>query len=137
MTIEFLDHTADIRIRIVAENYKQLFKEAAKAIFEFIAPRACVEKNNQEKRFLVEIQSLNTETLLVDFLSEVLYYIEVYYFVVCEVNIIELREDYIKAELVGYEYDDDFEEHIKAITYEGLSVSQKDGKIEVEITFDI
>ena len=137
MSVEFIDHTADVRVRITAKDYKQLFSEAVKSIFLFIAPGACKDNKKLDKKYNVKITSPNYETLLVDFMSEILYLVETEFIVICKTNMLDLKENFLHAELIGYKYDKDFEEHIKAITYEKLNIVEHKNELVVEITFDI
>ena len=69
MSFEELDHTADVRIRISAESYEELFTLAADALFSILYSGECRPVFEKKIQILAE----NQEDLLWEFLSELLY----------------------------------------------------------------
>jgi len=70
---EIVDHTADIGIKVWADQLRSLFTEAAKATLSIIADIKTVEK--KEKRN-IKIEAENIEELFLQWLKEILYVIE-------------------------------------------------------------
>ena len=69
MTYEVLDHTADVRFRVRGRTLPEAFAEAARAVFETMTPN-CTPAGIVRR---VEVEADDTESLLADFLSEILY----------------------------------------------------------------
>lgn len=69
MSYEILEHTADVKFRAKGTTKKEAFSEAVKAFSEIVG----AEPNAGETRHKVNITSENLNTLLYDFLGELIY----------------------------------------------------------------
>ena len=69
MTYEFLDHTADLKIRAVGQNFEDALSEAAKALFNAIAPDSKI-KTKTGREFIITVHK--PQILVHDFLGELL-----------------------------------------------------------------
>lgn len=131
---EILEHTADLKIRAFGKTKEELFKNALLAMAEGLQPRI---KNQESGIREIKVRSADLETLLVDFLSDVLYLTQVNKEIYAQVKFKKFSDTEIEAELVGKKVEG-FGEDIKAVTYHNLKVSQtKDGTWEATILFDI
>lgn len=135
MSIEELEHTADVRIRIRAESYEELFTRAADSLFGILYSGDCMPV--EEKR--VPVSGENREELLWEFLSELLFISEVEFFVVC-CTAVEFTDGGLVATLRGEAFDPDRHgggREVKGISYSGLRIRTIDTMICSEIIFDI
>ncbi len=136
--IEILDHTADIGIRVRTKSLEELFKEAAlglvKIMFSFKRDLFPVEE-----RVTITIEAEDVEELLVTWLNEILYLFESRELAFKDINFMELKLHYLKAELDCFKVkNDEVSCYIKAATYHGLSVKKDEaGFYEATIIFDI
>ena len=131
---ELLEHTADIKMRVFGNSLEEVFENAAYGM-------ACIQKNrikDEEIRIKkkIEVESIDIETLLVDFLSEILTLSDTYQEAYLKASNIEIKNNRIKAEIEGFKVEE-FDEDIKAVTYHEAKVEEKNGKWEAEIIFDI
>lgn len=130
---EILEHKADLKIRAFGKNKEELFLNMLLAMTENQRPEILPEKVKRE----IKISSPDLSSLLVDFLSEVLYLTQVNKEVYSEVNFKKFIDTEIEAELLGQKVES-FGEDIKAVTYHGLDVHQeKDGTWQATVLFDI
>lgn len=130
---KILSHTADLRLEISGKIKEEVFQNAAAAMADVLKPGAKGEWSASQE--IIKTESANTNTLLVDFLNEILAksYINK---AVYEVKNITLQKTNLEAELGGIKVDE-FDEDIKAVTYHG-AVIRKEGKLwKVRIIFDI
>ncbi|HIJ06013.1 MAG: Uncharacterized protein XE11_0690 [Methanomicrobiales archaeon 53_19] len=135
MSFEELEHTADVRIRIRAESYEELFTLASDALFGILYSGDCrpiLEKT-------IQVTGENREELLWEFLSELLFISEVEFFVVCETRV-RFTGNGLEATIRGEIFDQ--ERHgggreVKGISYSGLFIRKTDTMICSEIIFDI
>jgi SHS2 domain-containing protein len=135
MSYEELEHTADIRLRVRSPSPDALFAEAALAMMNIIYGVSCpgtVERT-------IELRAENTENLLLDFLSEVLFLSEVEYIVFSSVTV-HIAGNSLKALLSGEPFDQ--ERHrggteIKGISYSGLKIVKEDEGYVLDILFDV
>src|SRR5437868_11961300 len=65
---ESIAHTADVRFRITSETLEGLFADALRALTEFMQP----EWLDEPVTAPIELDAIDTTSLLVDFLGEVL-----------------------------------------------------------------
>jgi len=130
---KIFEHTADVGIEVESDSLEHAFEEAALGMFDLMIDVKnvdCVEKK------VVEIDAKDLDSLLVKFLSELLYLLDSENFVICDVYV-KLYGNKLIAELKGEKYSRD--KHgskavIKAVTYHMLNVDPS-GKIRV--LFDI
>jgi len=132
---EILEHRADLKIRAFGENKKELFLNMLLAMEDNMRPE--VKRPEERIKRKVAINSLDFPALLVDFLSEVLY--------LCQVNketyhvarVKQLADTQLEAELEGQKVER-FGEDIKAVTFHGLEIKQKENGIwEAIVLFDV
>jgi SHS2 domain-containing protein len=142
---EQLPHTADIKIRVFGSTKKELFKHALIGMFQVIGPHAkgCTKEGDflvcptLPKKHEIEINSPDNESLLVDFLSDALWFSDVYNEAYLDVDIHELSDTHIKATIYGVEVTGFDVVEIKAVTYHDLYVKQVNDMWQAEIVFDI
>lgn len=135
--ISVLEHPADIRLKITASSKKDLFQGALKGMALIIAGRKIIKKGEQLIAKQIEVLSPEKNTLLVDFLNEVLAKTDIYHSVFPEIEIEELTERKIRGTIKGQKVKE-FKEEIKAATYHGLDIVQnEEGLWEVIILFDV
>jgi SHS2 domain-containing protein len=135
MSYEELDHTADIRLRVKSPSTDSLFAETALAMMRIVYG----ESRPGEIVRDIELESGNTENLLLDFLSEVLFISEVEYLVFSSVTV-HVSGNSLRAQLTGEPFDP--ERHrggteIKGISYSGLSIVKEDEGYVLDILFDV
>ncbi len=85
----FIDHTADIAFEVNAENLEKLFEESAKAFYEAFCDVNKI-KNNIEKEIILTSDSV--DTLLYNWLNELLFLFDVEYFAGKEIRV-KIREN--------------------------------------------
>lgn len=131
---EILEHTADLKIRVFGKDKKELFLNALLAMVSGLRPKI---KNQNSKIKKIKVKSSNLETLLVDFLSEVLYLTQINKEVYTDIEFELFSETELQGILKGQKIKQ-FGEDIKAVTYHNLEIKQKkDGTFEATILFDI
>jgi len=130
---EILEHRADLKIRAFGKNKEELFLNMLLGMCESQRTKVLPEKVKRE----IKISSPELSSLLVDFLSEVLYLTQVNKEVYSEVNFKKFIDTEIEAELLGQKVES-FGEDIKAVTYHSLDIHQKkDGIWEATVLFDV
>jgi SHS2 domain-containing protein len=135
MSYEELDHTADIRLRVRSPSAESLFAETALAMMKIVYG----ESRQGEEARTIELDAGNTENLLLDFLSEVLFLSEVENLVFSSANV-HITGNSLKALLTGEPFDP--ERHrggteIKGISYSGLRIVKEDEGYVLDILFDV
>lgn len=131
---KILPHTADLRLKIFGKTKEELFANAVRGMFLAIEPT--YSEDAPEVGRLVRINSKDTDALLIDFLSEVLYLSDIHDEAYNKIEIEQLSDQEIRAIIFGKPIKG-FREEIKAVTYHGAHIKQVKGVWEVEIIFDI
>lgn len=131
---EILEHKADLKIRVFGGSKEELFSNALLAMGDSLRPENRKQKTENRK---IKVKSSSLEILLVDFLSEILYLIQVNKEIYTDVKFKKFFETELKAKLSGQKVER-FGEDIKAVTYHNLDVHQeKNGRWQATILFDI
>ncbi len=134
---ELLDHIADIRVRVFGQNPNELFANAAYAMFSVIADLSNVAPVSKKK---VEVSAKNLEDLLVQWLSDLLFFLETQQFIASQIKVIDMNATKLTAELYGERLDltkHEFRTEIKAVTYHQLKIEKVNDHWIAEIIFDI
>jgi SHS2 domain-containing protein len=135
MPYEVLDHTADVRFRVTGRTLAEAFAEAARAVCETMTPN-CTPAGVVRR---VEVEATDTETLLADFLSELLYLSDAESIAFCSFEV-EIRGNRLSAACRGEEFRR--EKHgggaeIKGISYSGLSLYREGERYVLEFIADV
>ncbi|OGW85858.1 MAG: hypothetical protein A2987_04895 [Omnitrophica bacterium RIFCSPLOWO2_01_FULL_45_10] len=134
---EQFPHTADIGVRAFGRDLKELFENAAFAMFDVIADLEGLKSSIEEK---FELKAESYEELLVAWLDELLYNFYTKQIIFSEFKVDEIAENRIKARAFGRSVGANrnrLKTEIKAATYHNLEIKKKDSGYEVEIVFDV
>ena len=130
---EILEHKADLKIKTFGNTRKELFINMLLGMEENLRPEITDEKGKQT----IKVVSLDSETLLVDFLSQILYLNHINQAIYNDVKFNKFTEIELEGELIGQKVES-FGEEIKAVTYHDLDIIQKEnGKWEAIVLFDV
>ena len=134
---EFINHTADLGIRVRGNSLKQLFERVAWAMFDILVELKGVKL---KKTFEIEIKAEQIDELLADWLRELLYKFngEGYLFKKFEVK--KLNKQGLKAKVRGEKLDlsrHQLKTEIKAVTYYELEVKKRKDIWETQVIFDV
>lgn len=136
---EFLEHTADISIRIHGKTIEELFINAVTAMFTILADRK--DKKGKEEKRKISIKAENVEDLLIYWLNELLSLFYTYNFCPLVYNNIELKKKdgcLLTAEIKGAISDNiEIKTEIKAATYHNIRIEKEKGNFRVDIVFDV
>ncbi|MBD3258480.1 hypothetical protein GF377_08600 [candidate division GN15 bacterium] len=136
---EIVEHTADIALRAYGENLEGAFAMAARGMFEIIAGTEVIEGSVER---LIELESIDTEGLLVGFLSHLLYLSEVNgeLYATCEVSL--EGDTKMTARIRGEAFDEERHANgleVKGVSYHMLETSKSKAGSEayVQVLFDV
>lgn len=131
---EILEHKADLKIKAFGQDLAELFVNAALALAEQQA--ADLGLKPKESWEEVKIESSDLNSLLVDWLNEILYLSEVNHCLYFDFRIEELTHTRLKAKIRGRPMTQK-KIDIKAVTYHGLEIKKIDNRWQAVILFDI
>ena len=132
---EILEHKADLKIKVFGKTKEELFENAMVGMLK--AAKYESTKQLTTKQLTIKIKSMDLPSLLVDFLSEILYLVETKKMVFEKVEFKKFKENEIEAILIGKPLRR-MGVHIKGVTYHDLDIHQeKDKTWQATILFDI
>ena len=129
---EELEHTADWALRVWALDLQSLFEEAAHGMIRLMGIEWV---DRPETRKEITVKGDDEETLLVNFLAEILYLVEDDNWCSTQYTI-HLENHQVTAHLEGAPVKNQQKE-IKAVTYHNLQIEKRDDVYEVVIVFDV
>lgn len=127
-----VEHTADWQLHVWAPDMVSLLEQSARGMYQ-LSHTKFYGDGRLRRKFNMSI--VDRETLLVDFLSELLFYGE-------DENIafdgyqLEIRGNTLRAQVSGAPIAEQAKE-IKAVTYHCLEVQDSKLGLEVQIVFDV
>lgn len=132
-----LDHTADLRVRIVGSDLADLFKNAGLALFDLITP-----PEGLEPRRLIEIDvnGADRADLMVNFLRELLYLWTGNELLVSMIEIKQISDTAARAQVSADRYQpgrNRIRHEIKAVTYHQIDVSRTKTGWQATVVFDV
>jgi SHS2 domain-containing protein len=133
---QILEHRADLKIRVFGKDLKELFSNAALAMADQQNPDAREKTKEKEEWESVEITSPDLESLLVDWLSEILSRSDTYQKVYFDFKIEKLTQKQLKARIRGVSVEQKRID-IKAVTHHELKIEKTDDLWRATIIFDI
>ena len=138
MSSEELDHTADLLFRIRAATLADLFSEAARALMQTLYGDLGGPSTGL---WSIEVTAADRESLLYNFLSEVLFLAEAENLVFTEFDLmVTASPPAVAGRLVGRPFDparDAGGTEVKGISYRDLSIVEGDGEFSLEVLFDV
>ncbi len=130
---EEIDHTADWAFRAYGRDLKELFENAAYALFALEGALDTVTPTVTRR---VEVSGIDYESVLVNWLSELLYLQETRGEVYQRFAIDHLTETALGATIEGVP-SGPLNKFVKAITYYGLKIEQTPEGWQATVTVDV
>jgi SHS2 domain-containing protein len=130
---EEIEHTADRAFRAYGRDLRELFLNAARAV---LAMEGATEGAAPTTARDVRVEGIDRETLLVNWLNELLYLQERHGESYSGIRIAELSERRLAATLAGATASTR-RRKIKAVTFHGLQVTQGDEGWQATIVVDV
>jgi SHS2 domain-containing protein len=133
---EIIDHTADVGIAAYGADMSQAFANAARALFSLITELDDVAEVLHRD---VELTAPDQESLLVEWLNELIYLFDTENIIFKRFDITQLNHTQLKARSYGEKVDKSkhkLKTGVKAATYHMLKVDKDDG-CQVQVLFDI
>ena len=134
MGFEEIEHTADNALKVYGKNLRELFISAAQGMTSLML--ADLSGVSGEIAKAVKLETIDTESLLVEWLSELAYWAEAEMLIFKTFNIHRLTANHVDASVIGGRAPA-LDKQIKAVTYHNLKIEKKNHEIEATIVFDV
>jgi len=139
-----IDHPSDIGIEAYGKDQKELFENAAYGMMDMMYETSKYEitksRISEEKsvlgHFSINVSAENLESLLINWLSELLYLadskkVALSYYDITKINDKELEAKVLGVKIIGVK------RFIKAATYNQLEIKKEKGSWKSRIVFDV
>jgi protein archease len=128
-----VEHTADRAFRVRGRNLAELLEHAAQAMVALDGePPCCVHFI----RRVIEVEGRDRETLLVNWLNEVLFLEQTRHEYYDHFLLSDVTENHLRAQLYGRQLDRSVTS-LKAVTFHNLEVKQVSGGLEATVVVDV
>ncbi len=131
---EEVEHTADWAFRIRGRTLEELFLNAARAV---CWPRGAVPEFEPSLTREVEVDGIDRETLLVNWLNELLYLQETRSEAYNRFEIVEISDQRLCARAEGRPRQPSDANPIKAVTFHNLRITEGKDGFEVTVVVDV
>ena len=131
---EFLEHTADIKIKVYGKNINQIFENCTLAFSNYIARERKIKPKIKKE---ITIKADNSEQLLYKFLDELIYLLDADKFIVAKAKV-QIANNELSALLEGdstLNYKD--LDHVKAATYAEMYIKENLKGWEAQVVLDV
>lgn len=129
---EILDHPADLKIHAYGNSLEELFNNILAGMAEAMQPTLSQGKVSRG----IEIKSRNLESLLIDFLSDVIYETDLNDAVFQKLETEKITEQELEGRIIGPKIKG-FKTEIKAVTWHDLEIKKINEIWQATIVFDI
>ncbi len=133
LKFKVLEHPSDIGIIAYGKNIKEIFANAAFGMFSLMADLSQVET---QESFTVKLSGEDQESLLINWLNELIFYEDSKKILLAKFNINKLTDTKLEAKVSGEKINLDkhsIHRPIKAATYNQLQI----GPDQAKIIFDV
>ena len=135
MSFRFLEHTADVRAECRAPDFPGLLESAARALYEVALVRT---RARVDARRSVELRAADRDDLLIRWLQELLFLMDVERFVATNIEFEGVGATELKATVSGYTHEpEERATEVKAATHHGMHIEEHDGDLVATVVFDI
>ncbi|BBO75726.1 protein archease [Desulfosarcina widdelii] len=137
LTYQLLDHTADLRVRIIGESKAELFQNAGLTLADLICDPDTLASTQTVS---IDVIGDDPADLMVNFLRELLYLWTGKEKLVKMVSILDVSDTALTASIAVANYDSQNHtilNEIKAVTYHQIAVEPIEDGWQATVVFDI
>jgi SHS2 domain-containing protein len=131
---EEIEHTADWALWVRGRDLRELLINAARGMVSLIVADPADLPGGVEKEF--ELESIDAESLLVDWLSELAYCAEAEMLIFHQFELQKVTPMLLQATIRGG-HAPALTKHIKAVTYHNLEIIETENGLEATVVFDV
>jgi SHS2 domain-containing protein len=139
MDYEFLDFTSDVMFKAYGKDEKELFVNAARAMFSVICD---IDSAGREKKVKITVKAEDFEKLLYEWLSVLLTQSEIEEMFFSEFHIDGIEEGDDMLNLKGWAFGEDATVEkggtlVKGVTYYGFKVEKRESGFVATVSLDV
>ena len=144
MAFEFLEHTADLGVRITGASPRELVEEAVRAFYAVLLDPAASGAVGDSVERPVDLTSPDGEGVVVELLNELIYRFDAEKLLlpVLEVEEVDLKSGSgrLRGRLRGERFDPArhaLATEVKAATYHAIRIEEAGGRLKIDVILDL
>jgi SHS2 domain-containing protein len=130
---EEVEHTADWALRVWGDDLRDLFVNAARGMLSLMGGQLV---GDDLRRTHISLTAPDAETLLVEWLNELIYLTEEKGLFVTQIEVGQIDERALEAEVTGGQATD-LTKYVKAATYHALAIERTPSGYRTVVVFDV
>jgi SHS2 domain-containing protein len=135
MKFKFLEHTADVKFQAEGKEIEDVFKNSGLALKETICNKTKIKERKNKK---INVKGEDFESLLYNFLEEIIYLLDAKNFIISEIKKIQIKKFKLTAIISGDTASNyQFTNEVKAVTYNDMFVKKDKGKWISQVVLDV
>jgi SHS2 domain-containing protein len=132
--IEFLEHTADVKFQAWGKTLEELFSNCAIAVSKTL----CKGLIKRKKTYKIKAYGQDNESLLYNFLEELLYLFDTEHFIAGRVTEIKITGNKLTAKIAGDSSEKyEIKNYIKSPTYNDMFIKKENGRWICQVVLDV
>ena len=133
---KFLPHTADVRIKAYGKTLEEAFMNSAYAVTDVVTDHKKIKPVTEK---IIKVEAEDQESLLYDFLEQFLVLIDSEGFLLNEIKELKITNNKLTAKIAGDTHPENYEihTHVKAMTYQEMSIKKEKDKYTIQFIVDI
>lgn len=132
-----LSRSSDLLIKVFGRTQAELFANSAFALFDLITD---IEKIEVRERLPLEVEGVNRDDLMVNWMRELLYLYQVSGYLLKEFQLEEAREDHVRGVVCGEKFDPDrhdIQRDIRAVAYHQSRMNKTGDQWTAQVIFEL
>ena len=130
---EFLEHTADIKLKLYGSTLQEIFENSISAVAEYMSEG---KKISPSKGKVIDVSGDDEKSLLLNFIDELLYLVDAENFIALKGSVL-LRGNNLHAELFGDSTQKHNLKHIKAATFAEMLIKKEKSGWIAQLVLDV
>lgn len=130
----FVEHTSEIGLQVQAASFGELLAEAARGLARLMLREVPAVATGEARDF--DVVAHDRESLLVDWLNEILFVAETRLWIPLEIEVLEASDTRIRARASGTAVEVS-PSMVKAATFHGLEVVETADGLSAEVILDV
>jgi SHS2 domain-containing protein len=130
----FVDHTSEIGLQVQAASFGELLAEAGRGLARLMLREVPAEAAGETRE--IEVSAHDRESLLVDWLNEILFIAETGLWIPLEIEVLEASDTRLRARARGAAVEVS-PSMVKAATFHGLEVVETADGVSAEVILDV
>ena len=131
---EFLEHTADVKFQAWGKTLEEAFSNCALAVSKTL----CQELIKRKKTYKIKAYGQDNESLLYNFLEELLYLFDTENFILARVKEIKIKDNKLTAKVIGDNVEKyEIKAYIKSPTYNDMFIKKEKDKWIAQVVMDV